>query len=107
MRLLLDECVPLRLRRYILGHECSSVVQEGWSGVKNGKLLALAQSSFDVFLTVDSNLQHQQHIASFDICVMVVKTPSNALNVLAAYAPQIVAAMGQVQPGTVVTIDQR
>lgn len=66
---------------------CSSVVQEGWSGVKNGKLLSLAQTNFDVFLTVDSNLQHQQHVASFDICVMVVRTHSNALEVPASCTP--------------------
>ena len=52
MRLLLDECVPARLRKALPGHEVSTVGLEGWSGIKNGKLLALAAAGFDVFVTV-------------------------------------------------------
>ena len=51
MRLLLDECVPARLRRALLSHQVSTVVIEGWSGIKNGKLLALAAvASFGAFI---------------------------------------------------------
>ena len=56
MRLLLDECVPARLRKALPGHEVSTVGLEGWSGIKNGKLLALAAAGFDAFVTVDKNL---------------------------------------------------
>jgi predicted nuclease of predicted toxin-antitoxin system len=41
MRLLLDEAVPGRLRRSLPGHSVRTVVEMGWSGVKNGKLLAV------------------------------------------------------------------
>ena len=65
MRLLLDECVPARLQRALPSHQVSTVTQEGWSGFKNGKLLALAAARFDVFITVDKNLPYQQiHINS-------------------------------------------
>lgn len=37
------------------------MVQEGWSGIKNGKLLALAAARFDAFITVDKNLPYQQN----------------------------------------------
>jgi predicted nuclease of predicted toxin-antitoxin system len=53
MRLLLDECVPSRLKRALSMYQVSTVPHEGWSGVKNGKLLALAATKFDVFITVD------------------------------------------------------
>ena len=59
MRLLLDESVPRRLRRSLTGHEVKTAVEMGWSGVKNGKLLALAASGFDAFITVDKNLPYQ------------------------------------------------
>ena len=36
----------------------------GWGGITNGKLMALAQQSFDVFLTVDQNLEYQQNLTS-------------------------------------------
>jgi len=51
MRILLDECVPRRLRSELAGHDVFTVVEMGWSGKQNGELLALAESHFDVFLT--------------------------------------------------------
>ena len=56
VRLLLDESVPSRLRRALPGHVVRSVVEMGWSGVKNGKLLGLAAADFDAFITVDRAL---------------------------------------------------
>jgi hypothetical protein len=41
MRLLLDESVPNPLRRSLSEHSVRTVVEAGWSGVKNGKLPAL------------------------------------------------------------------
>lgn len=41
-------------------HLVRTVVEAGWSGVKNGKLLALAATEFDAFITVGKNLPFQQ-----------------------------------------------
>jgi hypothetical protein len=35
------------------------VLQAGWAGIQNGELLRLAQTQFDVFVTVDRNLAFQ------------------------------------------------
>ena len=70
MRLLLDECVPARLRKSLPSHQVSTVVQEGWSGVKNGKLLALAATGFDAFITVDKNLSYQQNTSNLPVAVL-------------------------------------
>ncbi len=51
MRILLDESLPRRLRSIFAGHEVVTVVEAGWSGVKNGDLLQLAAARFDVFVT--------------------------------------------------------
>ncbi len=53
MRLLLDECVPKRLKRELLGHEVKTVQDMGWAGIKNGALLKLADGQFDALLTDD------------------------------------------------------
>jgi len=53
MRVLLDENLPSKLAGHIVGHDCSTVVLYGWSGKKNGELLALADPLFDVLLTLD------------------------------------------------------
>jgi predicted nuclease of predicted toxin-antitoxin system len=54
MRILLDEDLPRRLCALLAEHEASTVPRNGWAGVKNGKLLALAATQFDIFLTMDS-----------------------------------------------------
>ena len=57
MRVLLDECVPKRLRQELTGHDVSTVPDMGWAGIKNGELLALAGAQFECFLTVDANIE--------------------------------------------------
>ncbi len=53
MRVLLDECLPRRLRGELQGHDVTSVPEVGWSGKSNGELLQLAAGPFDVFVTID------------------------------------------------------
>ena len=100
MRLLLDECVPARLKRALRSHQVSTVVQEGWSGVKNGKLLALAASAFDAFITVDKNLPYQQNTASLPVAVLVLDAVSNELPYLLPLVPALEAALASLKPGT-------
>jgi predicted nuclease of predicted toxin-antitoxin system len=68
MRLLLDESVPRRLRRALPAHTVKTAVETavemGWSGVKNGALLALAAAEVEAFITVDRNLPYQQNVAA-------------------------------------------
>lgn len=48
MRILLDECVPARLGRELVGHEVRTVPEMGWASKENGVLLSLAEGEFDV-----------------------------------------------------------
>jgi predicted nuclease of predicted toxin-antitoxin system len=77
IRLLLDECVPTRLRRSLRSHSVSTVAYEGWSIIKNGKLLALAAERFGAFMTVDKNLPFQQNTADLPVAVLVLGAVSN------------------------------
>jgi predicted nuclease of predicted toxin-antitoxin system len=82
MRLLLDESIPSRLRRSLTEHSVRTVVEAGWSGVKNGKLLALAAAEFDAFVTVDKNQPFQQNLATLPIALVVLDSVSNELSAL-------------------------
>ena len=104
MRLLLDECVPARLRRALPSHRVSTVVQEGWSGVKNGKLLALAAISFDAFVTVDKNLPHQQNTSTLPVAVLVLDAVSNELPYLLPLVPVLEAELASLEPGSYVLL---
>jgi hypothetical protein len=65
----------------------------GWSGVKNGQLLALAAPEFDALLTVDKNLRYQQHEATLPLPVIVLDSPSNELAVLLPLVPALLAEL--------------
>ena len=104
MRLLLDESVPSRLRRSLVGHEVRTVVEMGWSGVKNGKLLALAGTEFDAFITVDKNLPYQQNLATLPVTVIVLDAPSIELSALLPLVPYLERALTSLKLKTYVRI---
>ena len=64
MRVLLDECLPRRLKRDLAGHEVTTVPEAGWAGTKNGELLRLAAARFDAFVTIDQGLAFQLNMAA-------------------------------------------
>jgi predicted nuclease of predicted toxin-antitoxin system len=100
MRLLLDECVPARLKRALPNHDVLTVVSQGWSGVKNGQLLALASQSFDAFVTVDKNLPYQQDQTNLPLPVLVLDAVSNELDALLPLMPALEAALADLKPGS-------
>ncbi len=84
MRILLDECVPWPIHRLLAGHECITAQQRGWGGIKNGDLLRLAESEFEIFVTADQNIRYQQSLAGRSIAVLELST--NKLRRLTAEA---------------------
>jgi predicted nuclease of predicted toxin-antitoxin system len=104
MRLLLDECVPARLRKALPGHEVVTVVQAGWSGIKNGKLLALAATQYEAFVTVDKNLPYQQNQSSLPVAVVMLDAVSNELHHLLPLIPALEAALSRLAPRSYVTV---
>jgi hypothetical protein len=51
MNILLDECLPRKLKSYIPGHDVMTVAEARWAGIKDAPLLRLAETRFDVFIT--------------------------------------------------------
>jgi len=104
MRLLLDECVPARLRKALPSHQVSTVSQEGWSGFKNGQLLALAAAKFVAFITVDKNLPYQQNTSTLPVSVFVLDAISNELPCLLPLIPELEAALSSHKQGSYVLL---
>lgn len=104
MKVLFDECVPTLLRKYFVGHEVITVTEQGWSGIKNGKLLKLASENFDVFITVDKNLSFQQNMAALPIPVIVVHSPSNKIKHLSPLMPAVLSLLSQKLPMSVLDV---
>jgi hypothetical protein len=72
VKLLLDECIDRRFARELTGHDVRTVPQMNWAAKKNGELLALAETEFEVFVTVDRNLSFQQNLPKFNIAVLIL-----------------------------------
>lgn len=104
MRLLLDECVPARLRREFVAHEVSTVVLEDWAGVKNGQLLALSAQRFDALITADKKLPYQQNTAALPLAVLVMHAVSNELPYLIPFVPAVGRKLAQLVRGSYVVI---
>jgi UDP-N-acetylglucosamine:LPS N-acetylglucosamine transferase len=72
--------------------------------VSNAKLSALAQTEFDVFVTVDKNLSFQQNNSKFSIAVILVLCKSNRAQDLMELLPELLEAIPQAPKGQVTHI---
>ena len=104
MRILLDENLDWRLRGDLPGHEVESVPLIGWAGLKTGALLAEAEKRFEVLLTMDSNMVHQQNLARFRIAVIALQARSNRLADTRPLMPKVLAVLSTVRPGTLTAV---
>jgi hypothetical protein len=100
MRILLDESLPRDLSALLVGHDVVSVRDAGWSGVKNGKLLALAAGVFDAFVTADRNLEHQQNLATLPIAVIVLRVRTTRIQAIQPIVPELLKLLNHLQPRT-------
>jgi len=105
MRILIDECIDERLQKSLPGHECQTARQAGLAGLKNGDLLAAAETRFDVFLTVDQGIEYQQNMSGRLIGIMVLRGKSNRLKDLQSLMPECLARIKSVRPGQIVRVE--
>ena len=104
MRLLLDECVPKRLKRELPGHDARTVQDLGWAGIKNGALLTLANGQFNALLTVDQGIEYQQNLSGLSISVLVMMAPSNDVDDLRPLLPGVEEALAKLRPGEIIRV---
>ncbi len=105
MRVLLDECVPRKLKSTLTRYECRTVPEEGLAGKKNGELLSLAEDAgFDVFLTVDRGIEFQQNLQSRRIAVLLVRARSSRLADLLPHVPAVLEKLDSLRPGEIVRV---
>jgi hypothetical protein len=105
MRILLDECVPRKLKFMLIaaGHDCETR-DAGFGGMTNGKLLTQAEFLFDVLVTIDRNIRYQQNLASRNIAILVLCVYSNDISDIEPLIPNAVSALKSIKPGQVVEI---
>jgi hypothetical protein len=73
MLILFDQGTPLPLRAFLIEHTVKTAAEQGWSTLANGKLLDAAEAAgFEVLVTTDKNLPHQQNLALCKLAIVVL-----------------------------------
>ncbi len=105
MTILLDESTPQKLRLLIDSrHRVVTTWFQGWSGLKNGALLAVAEEAgFDLFVTADQELHYQQNLTGRRMAILVLST--NNWAVVKERIETIQAAIETVSPGSFVFLE--
>jgi predicted nuclease of predicted toxin-antitoxin system len=105
MHLLLDENLDWRLAHSLPGHDVESVQKNGWAGIKNGELLRRAEQAFDVFVTMDGNIEFQQDYVQLSIAIIALRARSNRLSDTEPLMPKLLALLPTLQPGTITRLE--
>lgn len=106
MRILLDECVPARLGRFLSEHSIISATRRGWAGIKNGQLLTVAEKGFDAFITVDRKIPLEQDLEKFEIALVLIRARSSRLEALRPLILQLIDASRIATPGKLTVVEQ-
>ena len=104
MNILLDENLDWRLGRELAGHMVSSVPLIGWAGIKNGELLRRAEAQFDVLVTMDKGIYHQQNLSGMRLIIVALQARTNRLADTRALVPALLARLMTVKAGEYHTV---
>lgn len=105
MKVLLDECLPKKLKREVKAEFVQTVPEADWASKKNGELLRLAEVYFDVLLTNDQNMEHQQNLRKFDLAFIVLVAPTNDIADLKPLMPAANEALKTIKAGEIEYIE--
>jgi PIN like domain len=104
MKLLLDECVPRRLKFGFAGHEILTIDEAGFKGLKNGNLIRAVSETFEVLITVDKNIEHQQNKEKLSIAILILSAKSNRYESLSPLIPEALKILENIKIGEIITI---
>ena len=103
MRILLDHCTPAPLRYALKEHVVETAYERGWAELVNGELLAAAASNgFDILITTDQSIRHQQNLARRKLSVVL---STNHWILIRRSAELVVSAVASIEEGEYVTVD--
>jgi hypothetical protein len=104
MHILLDQATPVPLRPFLVGHTVRTAAEEGWDKLSNGDLLRAAEEKgFNLLLTTDKNMPHQQNLAGRSIGVVVLSV--QAWHQLRPHTQLVVDAVSAARPGEFARIE--
>ena len=103
MRVLFDQGTPVPLRRHLSDHRVETAYERGWSNLRNSALLDRAEvEGFELLITTDQSLRHQQNLDARRLSVLVLMSTSWPR--IEARVDGIVAAIESIAPGECVEV---
>ena len=104
MRVLFDNGTPRGVAAALSGHVVEEARAHGWDTLRNGELLAAAEAAgFDVFVTTDRNIRHQQNLAARKIAIVVLG--KGRWRLIRPRLPEIAAAIAAAGPGSFTEVE--
>ena len=104
MRILFDQGTPVAIRDALENHSVRTANAQGWSTLTNGELLRVAeQAGFEVPLTTDTSLPHQQNLQGRKLAVVILT--KNRWALIKSRMSEIVTAVNSAKPGTYSVVD--
>ena len=80
MKLLIDECLPRKIKNSLAAHECRTVPEAGLAGKRNGELLSLADElGYEIFVTMDKGVEYEQNLQHRKLAIIILRAKSNRL----------------------------
>jgi hypothetical protein len=99
MRVLFDHNIPSGAAQALVGHQVTVAIERGWQRISNGQLLANAEEAgFDVIVTADKRIRHQQNLKGRRIAVVVLR--NSAWRILRKHLDRVTAAVEAATPGS-------
>jgi predicted nuclease of predicted toxin-antitoxin system len=95
IKVLLDENLPNPLARKFSDQiEISTVSDMGWANKKNGELVkAMVGNDFDILLTADKGIPHQQNLKKYPIKILLIRTRDTRMASLLPFVDKIEKAI--------------
>ncbi len=104
MRILFDNGVPKPIARHLPGHDVTHARQIGWHELSNGDLIRRAEEAkFDVLLSTDKNIRHQQSLARRTIAIVILG--NSQWPRVRLHLQSIAAAVNGCEPGSYVEVE--
>jgi hypothetical protein len=105
MRVLFEENIDRRLKQaFDSDFEIVTVIEPGWSGMKNSELLRVAEAEFDALVTMDKGIEHQQNPSRINLGIVLISARSNRRQDVKPAMPEVNRVLRVIRPGEVIHV---
>jgi predicted nuclease of predicted toxin-antitoxin system len=105
MKILLDECLLVKLKDEYSEFLSFTVKDKNWIGIKNGELLKkAAEDNFDVFVTADKKLIFQINRDKLNIGIVILESKKNDLLTLKTLTKNVKEVFNSISKKQIVRI---